>query len=169
MAPDRERAGWGWGVLSLADRDVMSLRSVFSIAAFAAVHFTGCVGSYEPKDKVELGKGFAFELHHPMPSGVSDLQIRRIVVGDGVGSWLRFKATPDVARMLRQAFSSSDKATFDQWSGGANVPDWWDAGSHHFGAYYHTENWEEGCSTFSHAVLAYDTTAHIVFFAHGGS
>lgn len=141
--------------------------SCLPLACF--IWFVGWSSAYEPSDPEELARGFEFELHHPLPFEVSDLRIKRIGIGDGVGSFVRFEAKPAVVDMLLQAFSPSDKKTFDEWSGGANVPDWWDADSHHFDGYYHAENWEEGCSTFSHAVLAYDASEHMVFFAHGGS
>lgn len=141
--------------------------SCLPLAGF--IWFIGWSSGYEPNNPQELARGFAYELHHPLPTGVTDLQIKRVVVGDGVGSFARFEAAPEVMNMLVQDFSPSDKSTFDEWSGGANVPDWWDADSHHFDAYYQAENWEKGCSTFSHAVLAYDRTTRTVFFAHGGS
>ena len=131
------------------------------------IWFVDSSGSYEPSDPEDLARGFAFELHQPLASDVSDLRIKRVVIGDGVGSFARFEASPALVDMLIQEFSPSDKSTFDEWSGGANVPDWWDVDSHHIDAFYYARNWEQGC-TVSHAVLAYDATKHVVFFAHSG-
>ncbi len=129
----------------------------------------GSFGEHEPSDPEELARGFEFELHHPLTSEVSGLRIKRIGIGDGVGSFVRFEAPPSLVDSIVRSFSVSDKATFDRMSGGANVPDWWDPEDHHLVAFYYAKDWEPGCRTFSDAVLAHDVTKHFVFFAHSGS
>jgi 4-amino-4-deoxy-L-arabinose transferase-like glycosyltransferase len=131
--------------------------------------FVGWFSAYEPSDPEELARGFEFELHHPLPIEVSDLRIKRTGIGDGVGSRVRFEATPDVVDTLIKSFSACDKATFDELGGGANGPEWWDPDEHQLVAFYHAEHWEPGCDTFSHAVLAHDAAKRIVYFAHSGS
>lgn len=124
---------------------------------------------YEPDDQQDLAQGFAYELHQPLPLSVYHLQIRRISIGDGLGSYVRFQAPPHVVQELVAPFAPSDKATFERYSKGANQPDWWDPEAHSMTAYYYAENWERGCSTFSFAVIAYAAEEELVFFAHSGS
>lgn len=124
---------------------------------------------YDPTDPEELAKGYEFELHQPFTSDVQDLAIRRVVIGDGVGSWVKFTASPITVDSIIVHFAPSDKIKFHESQRGANVPGWWQPEPDRMANFYYVEHWEEGCSTFSFAYLACNTSRQVVYFHHSGS
>ena len=125
--------------------------------------------TYDPEDPEELARGFAFELHQPWERDVQALQNRRVTIGDGVASWVRFETTPQLVETLIAGFAPSDWQTFYTGREGPNVPSWWQPEADGITQYYYTEGWEKGCSTFSFAYLAHDPGKRIVYFHHSGS
>ena len=131
--------------------------------------FINKAGSYEPDDPMELARGYEFELHQKITSDVHGLRIRRIGIGDGVGTYLKCEASSYSIDSLISQFSESDGYTFYEGAKGANVPDWWDPGGDRMTKFYYTENWEPGCGTFSFAYLAHDDWKRVLYFHHSGS
>lgn len=131
--------------------------------------FVSQVGSYEPDDPAELARGYEFELHRPPTDDVQGLRIRRDGVGDGVGSWVKFTASPRTVESLIKDFAPCESRKFDDAMRGANVPGWWAPGEDGMLYFYYTEGWEEGCGTFSFAYLAHDAGKNMVYFHHSGS
>ena len=145
------------------------MRSSLIVTISAAMLLVGCWSVHEPTDPQELAKGFHFELHQPMPPEVEGLRIKRVHIGDGVGSWITFNATPEVVAQLVEGFVPSDRNAFDTGKDGANVPEWWRPDGDEMTTFYYAEWWESGCSTFSHAYLAHDGSRRVVYFHHSGS
>ena len=131
--------------------------------------FLNGAGSHEPTDPVELARAYEFELHQPITSDVQGLRIKRIGVGDGVGSYLKCKASPSTIESIISEFSPSDRSTFHEGAKGAHVPDWWDPNGDGMVKFYHAEWWEPGCGTFSDAYLAHDASRRMLYFHHSGS
>jgi len=134
-----------------------------------AAWFVNSAGSYEPDDPEELARGYAFELHQPITSDIQGLRIKRIGIGDGVGSHLKCKASSFTIDSIVSHFSQSDRQTFNEGAKGANVPDWWDPDGDGMAKFYFTERWEPGCSTFSFACIAHDVSKQMIYFHHSGS
>jgi len=127
-----------------------------------AAWFVNSAGSYEPDDPEELARGYAFELHQPITSDIQGLRIKRIGIGDGVGSHLKCKASSFTIDSIVSHFSQSDRQTFNEGAKGANVPDWWDPDGDGMAKFYFTERWEPGCSTFSFACIAHDVSKQMI-------
>ncbi len=134
-----------------------------------SVWFVGNMGVYDVKSREDLERGYEYELHRRITSDVHDLQIRRVGIGDGVGSWVRFRASSQTIDSLVKSFSPSDRSKFEDGARGANIPSWWEPEVDKMANYYYTEQWEPGCSTFSFAYLAHDATKQVVYFHHSGS
>ncbi|HMN04824.1 MAG TPA: hypothetical protein PKD45_03785 [Flavobacteriales bacterium] len=145
------------------------MRYSLIVAIAGIVLLAGCWGSYEPTAPEELARGFEFELHQPITPEVQGLRIKRVHVGDGVGSWVKFEATPEMVARLVKDFFPSERKTFDTGKDGANVPKWWRPDEDGMAVFYYAEKWEKGCSTFSFAYLAHDAAKQIVYFHHSGS
>jgi hypothetical protein len=127
------------------------------------------VGSYEPDDPITLARGYEYELHQPITSDIQGLRIKRIGIGDGVGTYLKCDASSITIDSLIVHFSQSDRKTFFEGAKGANVPDWWDPDGDQMTEFYYTEGWEPGCGTFSFAYLAHDASKRMIYFHHSGS
>ena len=131
--------------------------------------FINGAGSYEPNDPAELARGYEFELHQPLTPDVRGLRIKRIGVGDGVGSYLKCEASSSTINAIASQFSQSDRSAFNEGAKGANVPDWWDPQADGMVMFYYAEGWEPGCRTFSYAYMAHDASKRMLYFHHSGS
>ena len=131
--------------------------------------FVNGAGSYEPDDIVELGRGYEFELHKSVIADVQGLRIKRIDIGDGVGSYLKCEASSTTIDSILYHFGQSDRNAFIEGAKGANVPGWWDPSGEGMVKFYYTEGWEPGCGTFSYAYLAHDASKRVLYFHHSGS
>jgi hypothetical protein len=131
--------------------------------------FVNEAGSFEPDDPMELARGYEFELHQPVTDDVQGLRIKRIGIGDGVGSFLKCEASSSTIDSIVSRFGQSDRNAFFEGAKGANVPGWWDPSGEGMVKFYYVEGWEPGCGTFSYAYLAHDASKRVLYFHHSGS
>lgn len=143
----------------------MKLHAYFLGLCCVAPVLTGCGGSYEPTSAKAQADCYQMEFGTSPPVGVKNIQAKQIVIGDAVRAWLRFDATPAVVDSLLKDFTSTNRQTFVEHSGGANTPLWWAGSSSQTTAFYVFSGWRKNFS-YSSAVLAHDADKLVVYFCH---
>ena len=91
----------------------------------ATLLLVGCGGTYEPSDAKGQADCYRMEFGSLPPAGVTNILGKQIIIGDAARAWLRFEATPALVESLCKGFTSTNRLTFDEHSGGENTPAWW--------------------------------------------
>ncbi len=130
-----------------------------------ALLLAGCGGTYEPTDTKGQAECYRMEFGTLPPAGVTNIHGKQIIIGDAARAWLRFEATPALVDSLLKGFTSTNRQTFDEHSGGANTPAWWTPGSSHITTFNVISGWRKDFS-HSSAVLAHDAEKRVVYFCH---
>jgi hypothetical protein len=135
------------------------------MAALVSLFLVGCGGTYEPKDAKGRAECYRMEFGSLPPTGVTNIQGKQVVVGDAAGAWLRFETTPATVDSLLKSFASTNRQTFDHYSGGANTPTWWTPDRDRITVFYRVSGWRKDFSS-SYAVIAHDAEKRVVYFCH---
>jgi len=153
-------------LLSLADY-ASRMKFIVRLLLFccAALLMIGCGGTYEPADAKGQADCYRTEFGTLPPAGVTHIHGKQIIIGDAAGAWLRFEATPALVDSLLKGFTSTNRQTFDEHSGGANTPAWWTPDGDRITTFYVFSGWRKDFS-HSSAVIAHDADKRVVYFCH---
>lgn len=143
----------------------MKVIARYLLICCAVVTALGCSGSHEPTDAKGQAECYQTEFGSLPPACIAHIQAKQVMIGDAARAWIRFEATPEIVDSLLKRFTSSDRGTFGQHSGGGNMPAWWKPDSDHLTAFYVVEGWRKDFGA-SYAVIAHDAEKGVVYFCH---
>ncbi|MGV3663313.1 MAG: hypothetical protein ACO1TE_24280 [Prosthecobacter sp.] len=131
------------------------------------VQIRAFIGPYEATDPQRLAEVYKVEFGTPLSEDVQELRTREVVVGDWAGTWVSFRASPaTVEGLLRRHLQPSDRTAFDDLSGGANAPDWWQPDQDSITIFYQATPWRANTGTPSEGVLGHNAEKTRVYFMH---
>ena len=128
--------------------------------------FPSCGGSHEAETAAEAEKCYKFEFDMDPSSGVSEIKVKQIVVGDAVVAWLKFNVSPQDFDLLKaRGFYPIRYDDFEQELNlkSGNAPSWWQVSNNN--KFYKIVGWKKGYS-YSCAFISYDAEKNVICFCH---
>lgn len=139
--------------------------ALFGVVCLPFFWFLTQFGPADLTDPQDLAAAYELEFGTLPPSDVINIKCRQAYVGDFVGSWLEFQASPETVASLLKRFTPCSKPQFIEVSSGSNTPSWWPDDAENLKHYYRADNWNSDFDS-SDAVIGYDPVRHVVLFSH---
>lgn len=125
-----------------------------------------CGGENESYDDSGSIETYKFEFGEIPTPDIKKIHAKQLIIADACRAWLKFEAGASLSEELkRKGFHVISKQEFDQNSGGANIPSWWEIKSGDDAVFYGFNHWKNNF-TNSMAVFWYDKDSKLMYFCH---